>query len=206
MTHPARPRRVFVTGTDTDIGKTLVAAWIAQHWRAAYWKPVQSGTAGGTDATTIQALAPDAAIIPPRWTLTTPASPHLAARLDGVEIRLDDFTLPDTAGDLVVEGAGGLLVPLNDQDTMADLMARLGLPTVVVARSGLGTINHTLLTLAELRRRALPILGVIVNGPEDKENQAAIAHFGQIPILAAIPKLERVTAQAIAQLPPPAFP
>ncbi len=205
MTSPIVPRRVFVTGTDTDIGKTLVAAWIAQHWRATYWKPVQSGTADGTDAATIQALAPKAAVIPPRWTLTTPASPHLAARLDGVEIRLHDFTLPDTQGDLVVEGAGGLLVPLNDRDTMADLIARLGLPVVVVARSGLGTINHTLLTLAELRRRALPVLGVILNGPEDRENQAAIAHFGQIPILAALPRLAEVTARTVANLPPPSF-
>lgn len=206
MTAPPMPRRIFVTGTDTDIGKTLVSAWIAQHWRAAYWKPVQAGTQEGTDAATVGALAPDATVIPPRWSLTTPASPHLAARIDGVRLGLDDFTLPHTDLDLVVEGAGGALVPLNDKDLMADLMGWLGLPVVVVARSGLGTINHTLLTLAELRRRDLTVLGVILNGPENVDNHAAIEHFGAVPVLASIPRLAAVTPAAIAHLPPPIFP
>lgn len=200
------PRRLFVTGTDTDVGKTLVAAWIAQNWRAAYWKPVQAGIQDATDAATVQALAPLAQIIPPRWTLTTPASPHLAARLDGVQIQLDDFTLPETERDLVVEGAGGLLVPLNDRHVMADLIERLGLPVVVVARSGLGAINHTLLTLAEGRRRGLTIMGVILNGPANPENRAAIEHFGHMPVLAEIPRLSAVTDKVLAQLPAPHFP
>lgn len=199
-------RTVFVTGTDTDVGKTLVAAWIAQHWRAAYWKPVQAGLQNATDAATVQALAPQAQIIPPRWTLTTPASPHLAARIDGVHIDLTDFTLPHTEGDLVVEGAGGLLVPLNDRHVMADLIERLDMPVVIVARSGLGTINHTLLTVSEGRRRGLNLIGVILNGPLNPENRAAIEQFGQVPVLAEIPKLSTVTSQTLAQLPAPHFP
>ena len=197
---------VFVTGTGTGVGKTITAAWLVHHWRAAYWKPIQAGLDDGGDQASIQTLAPGNRIIPPAYALNTPASPHLAARLDGVQIDVASFRLPD-AGDtpLVVEGAGGVLVPLNATELMADLILYLGLPALVVARSELGTINHTLLTVEALTRRNIPVMGIVMNGPANPENRAAIEHWAMVPVLAELPPLSSVDATAIAALPPPPF-
>ena len=178
--------RVFVTGTDTDVGKSWVSAWLVKSWGAAYWKPVQSGTLEGWDADLIKQAAPGATIFPSRHAFPDPLSPDQAAARVGVRIDLDDFELPDHDGPLVVEGAGGLLVPLDDLTLMADLMLRLGLPLVLVARSGLGTINHTLLSIAEIRRRKLPLAGIILAGPENRENRDAIEHWGGVPVVAQV--------------------
>ncbi len=182
----------FVTGTDTGIGKTWVSAWLVRSWQADYWKPVQSGTLDGCDAEVIRRVAPEAEIHPSAHSLPEPLSPHEAARLAGVTIRLGDFQPPPTVRPLVVEGAGGVLVPLNATDLMIDLMGRLGLPVVVVARSGLGTINHTLLTLEALRRRGLEPAGVILNGPSNPANRQAIEHFGRIAVVGELPRLDGV--------------
>lgn len=184
--------RVFVTGTDTGVGKTWVSAWLTRSWGAAYWKPVQSGTVEGRDADLVRQVAPEAKIFPSRHEFPDPLSPDQAAARVGVRIDLDDFTLPDHDGPLVVEGAGGLLVPLDDLTLMADLMLRLGLPLVLVARSGLGTINHTLLSVAEIRRRKLPFEGVVLVGPAHPENRDAIEHFGGVPVVAHLPPLGSV--------------
>lgn len=188
--------RVFVTGTDTNVGKTWVSAWLTKSWGAGYWKPIQSGTVEGRDADLVKTVAPNAVIHPSRWELPEPLSPDQAAERAGVRIDLDDFTLPEHDGPLVVEGAGGLLVPINDLTYMADLMYRLGLPLVLVARSGLGTINHTLLSVAEIRRRKLPFEGVILVGPEHRDNKDAIEHFGGVPVVAQLPPLADVAALA----------
>lgn len=194
-------RGVFVTGTDTGVGKTLVSAWLARGWRAEYWKPIQTGIAEGLDADTVARLA-GVPVHPGRWLLRAPLSPHLAARHEGVAITLDDFVLPRTARPLVVEGAGGVLVPLDESGTtMAALMARLGLPVVVVARGGLGTINHTLLTLEALRGRGLEPAGVVLNGPLGEGNLSAIETFGRVPVLGALPPLG--AAPSLAGLAPP---
>jgi dethiobiotin synthetase/malonyl-CoA O-methyltransferase len=181
---------VFVTGTDTGIGKTMVSAWLVRSWSADYWKPVQSGIADGADADVVRQVAPGVVIHPSTHTLTQPLSPHEAARRDGVTITLGDFHLPETTRTLVIEGAGGALVPLNDTDLMVDLMARLGLPLVVVARSGLGTINHTLLTLEALKARALPVAGVIMSGTPNDANRKAIEHFSGLPVVGQLPLLD----------------
>lgn len=196
-------RGVFVTGTDTGIGKTLVSAWLAHHWRAEYWKPVQTGAAEDSDSATIATLAPAARIHPPAYVFQAPLSPHAAARLENAVITLDGLKLPATDGPLVVEGAGGILVPLNDHALTADWVERTGLPVLVVARSGLGTINHTLLTLEALSRRRIPILGVVMNGPHNPDNSKAIEHFGGARVLAQIPPLPDPVRLDI--LPPPAF-
>jgi len=188
--------RVFVTGTDTGVGKTWVSAWLTRSWGAAYWKPVQSGTIEGWDADLVKQVAPDATIFPSRHAFPDPLSPDQAATRAGVRIDLDDFELPKHDGPLVVEGAGGLLVPLDDLTLMADLMLRLGLPLVLVARSGLGTINHTLLSVAEIRRRKLPLEGVVLVGPEHPENRDAIEHFGGVPVVAHLPPLPDLAALA----------
>jgi dethiobiotin synthetase len=158
------PVRVFVTGADTGVGKTWVSAWLTRSWNAGYWKPVHSGTVEGWDADLVKRVAPDAAIFPSRHAFPDPLSPDQAAERPGVRIDLHDFSLPEHDGPLVVEGAGGILVPLNDLTLMADLMERLGLPLVLVARSGLGTINHSLLSIAESRRRLLPLAGIVLVG------------------------------------------
>lgn len=182
---------VFVTGTDTGVGKTMVAAWLVRSWQAEYWKPVQSGTREGWDAHVIRQAAPGAVIHPSTHALPEPLSPHEAARLAGIEICLDDFHLPARLSNrpLVVEGAGGVLVPLNATHMMADLMVELDLPVLVVARSGLGTINHTLLTLEALRHRSLPVAGVVLNGPPNPANRDAIERFGKVRVIAELPPL-----------------
>jgi len=195
---------VFVTGTDTGIGKTLVSAWLARGWRAAYWKPIQSGTSEGTDPAWVARMVPGIEIIPSAVELQAPLSPHEAARREQRRIDLSALTLPER-GRLVVEGAGGAMVPINDSALMVDLMARFALPVVVVARAGLGTINHTLMTLEVLRRRRVPLLGVVLNGQRNPANREAIEHFGGVPVLAEIQPLPAVTPAMLDSLPPPAF-
>ncbi len=198
-------RGVFVTGTDTDVGKTLVSAWLTQAWQADYWKPVQTGAVDITDYGTVERLVPGATIHPPAYVFQAPLSPHEAARRERARIDLSALVPPATDNVLVVEGAGGAMVPLNDTALTVDFMERLGLPALVVARSGLGTINHTLMTLEVLRRRRIPILGVVMNGQRNPGNRQAIEHFGGVPVLAEIQPLPAVTAAIIAGLPAPAF-
>ncbi len=194
---------VFVTGTDTGAGKTVAAACLARAWRAGYWKPVQTGTVTGDDDTaTVVALAglPTGRVFAPAYALQAPLSPHAAAELEGITITIDAIAPPETAHPLVVEGAGGLFVPLNDRDFMIDLMARLALPILLVARSTLGTINHTMLSLAALRSRGLPVAGVVLNGPPNAGNRVAIERFGQVRILAELPRVDPLDGAAIERL------
>jgi len=196
-------RGVFVTGTDTGVGKTVVAACLARAWQAGYWKPVQTGMVTGDDDTnTVVTLAgvPAEHVYPPAYALRAPLSPHAAAELEDIRITVDAIVPPQTAHPLVVEGAGGLLVPLNDREFMIDLMAKLALPILLVARSTLGTINHTLLSLAALRSRGLPIAGVVLNGPPNAGNRAAIERFGQVRVLAELPRVDPLDRAAIERL------
>ncbi|GAB6176285.1 hypothetical protein JCM16814_11760 [Desulfobaculum senezii] len=195
------PQRLFVTGTDTDAGKTVISALLTLALDAHYWKPIQSGVNEDSDTRDVRALTglPQERFLPEAYRLTEPLSPHEAATIDGVRIDLDAITLPALPQDapLVVEGAGGLMVPLNTEALMLDLITRLGLPVVVVARSGLGTINHTLLTLAALRAAGAEVAGVIMNGPPHPANADAIAHFGRVPVLAQVPMLDDLSPQGL---------
>lgn len=196
-------RGVFVTGTDTGVGKTLVSAVLARAWDADYWKPVQTGLAEEAgDTATVAALAGLGTdrLHPPRHAYAAPLSPHAAAALEEAHVALSDFRLPATDRLLVVEGAGGVLVPLNDRELMIDLIAALGLPAVVAARSTLGTINHTLLTLEALRARKIEVLGVALSGPPSPGNRAAIEHFGKVRVLFEIPPLAEIDATAVERL------
>ncbi|MBF0110479.1 MAG: dethiobiotin synthase [Magnetococcales bacterium] len=197
------PSGCFVTGTDTGVGKSVVAAWLVSRLQADYWKPIQSGLEGESDTGMIQRLTrcQDHRLHPPVFSLTHPLSPHEAARRDGRTIHLDDFSLPRTPCPLVVEGAGGLMVPLNDREFMIDLIVHLGLPVILVTRTTLGTINHTLLSLQALRFKGVPLLGIIANGPENPANLDAIATFGKVAILAHLPPLEPLDATALARIP-----
>ena len=194
---------VFVTGTDTGVGKTVVSALLARWLDADYWKPVQTGTADGDDDSATVTDLTGAHAHPVAHAYGPPLSPHEAARWDGGAIALEDFGLPRTERPLVVEGAGGVLVPLNDDgDMMLDLIARLGLPVVVVARSGLGTINHTLLTLAALMGRKIEVLGVVLVGEGNPANRATIERYSALPVIAEVPRLDAVTPEALAEMNP----
>lgn len=194
-------RGLFVTGTGTDVGKTVAAACLVRALDADYWKPVQSGLSSANDAAEVERLTglPPTRNHPFVYALQAPLSPHEAARLEGVVIEMDRFVLPVTTRPLVVEGAGGLLVPLNTQDLMIDLIVRLGLPVVLVGLSGLGTINHTLLSLEALRQRKVPVLGVILNGPANAANRAAIERHGRIPVR-ELPHVNRLDSASIAAM------
>ncbi|WP_130470218.1 dethiobiotin synthase [Candidatus Magnetaquicoccus inordinatus] len=187
-------RGYFVTGTDTGVGKTVVSAWLMEKLSAAYWKPVQSGAAPGEegDLEMVRRLTalPGEFFHDSVYRLALPRSPHEAAEREGVQIDLQRLHLPQESRCLIVEGAGGVLVPLNDKQLQIDLMVQLALPVIVVARTQLGTINHTLLSVHCLRHYGLEVAGVILNGPTDAENRRAIAQYGQVKILAELPWLQ----------------
>ena len=180
---------IFVTGTDTGIGKTVVSTILALKFGAKYWKPVQSGTVPQTDSQWVGERLGDARIHPEVYRVHAPLSPHEAARLEGVRVDPDRILAAIPEEPVVIEGAGGVLVPLNENCLYADLMKRLGQPVVVVARTALGTINHTLLTLNALRQRDVDVLGVILVGESNPANAAAISHYGNVRVLGHIPPL-----------------
>lgn len=193
-------RGVFVTGTDTGVGKTVVSACLVCHWAMEYWKPVQTGLASDpADTDTVLRLAGvgPARAHKSRHELQAPLSPEAAATLENHRIKVADFSLPESRAPVLVEGAGGVMVPLGDGALMVDLMRALGLPVVLVARSTLGTINHTLLSLEALRRRGVSVLGVVLCGEVNTPNRNAIERYGDVSILAELPPLSPLTPASI---------
>jgi adenosylmethionine-8-amino-7-oxononanoate aminotransferase len=195
------PRSVFVTGTGTDVGKTLCSALLCTLWDGSeYWKPVQSGGAN-LDGMEILRLSPSTGVHLSVQVFKEPASPHLAAQLEGKRIEVSELVeLRPEAECLVVEGAGGALVPLNDMEDMADLCDALSLPAIVVASTGLGTIHHTLATVQALKIRGCEVAGVLLNGPPHGENARQIRDRGGVVILGRVPSLFPLDAQSLAQL------
>lgn len=194
----------FVTGTDTDVGKTVVSAWLVARLGACYWKPVQAGNHPETDAAIVRRLAgvPPDRILPEAYVLPEPIAPHEAARRAGIAIDMERLVPPPCDRPLVVEGAGGLMVPLTDRAYVIDLATELHLPIILVTRSTLGTINHTLLSLEAIRRRGLTLAGVVVNGPETPHNRAAIERYGQVEVIAEIPWLDQLTPATLMAIEP----
>ena len=194
----------FVAGTDTDVGKTVISAWLVTQLGASYWKPVQAGNHPETDSDIVRRLTEAAAdrILPEAYVLPEPIAPHEAARRAGIAIDMQKLVPPAIDGLLVVEGAGGLMVPLTDKAYVIDLADELNLPVILVTRSTLGTINHTLLSIEAIRRRGLPLAGVVVNGPETPHNRAAIERYGQVEIIAEIPWLDQVTPATLRAIEP----
>lgn len=196
-------RGVFVTGTDTGIGKTLVSAILCRAWNATYWKPLQTGLADEEgDTPTVRDLAglSAARIIPPAYAFQAPLAPLAAGDLENVTVNPGRLVLPQVQGPLVVEGAGGLMVPVREDMMIVDLIEGLGLPVVLVTRSGLGTINHTLLSLEALRWRGIAVLGVVLVGPPNPGNERDIARFGKTRILFRVPHLAKITETSISEL------
>ena len=191
---------IAVTGTDTGVGKTVFAAALTVALGASYWKPVQAGLDDGSDAASVESLGvARARIVAEAYRLTTPCSPHRAAELDGGVIDPARLALPAVEGDLVVEGAGGALVPLTRDWLFADQIARWGCPTVLVARTSLGTINHSLLSIEALRARGVPLLGVAFVGDAQEDSEATIAAIGRVRRLGRLPLLPRLDAAALAE-------
>ncbi|WP_137897395.1 dethiobiotin synthase [Sphingomonas sp. 2SG] len=191
-------RTMVVTGTDTEIGKTVFAAGLAAALGATYWKPVQAGLDEGGDGDTVRRLGV-AKVLPEAYRLATPCSPHRAAAIDGVTIDPARLALPVVDGPLVVEGAGGVLVPLADDLLYADMFARWGAPVVLVARTALGTINHSLLSIEALRRRGVPILGVAFVGEPVEDSEATIARIGGVKRLGRLGRIAPLDAGTLAQ-------
>ncbi|MCB1530792.1 MAG: dethiobiotin synthase [Rhodospirillales bacterium] len=194
----------FVTGTDTDVGKTLASAWLMLKLEGVYWKPVQCGLEVPTDEDFVRKITQlsKAHFIDSVHRLQAPLSPHEAAKRENVHIALDDFSLPAADHPFIVEGAGGLMVPLNEKEMMIDLIERLALPAILVCRSGLGTINHTLLSLEALRKRNLPVAGLIISGPKTPHNRQALAEYGGVPIIAEIDYLDPVDRESLLRIKP----
>lgn len=190
---------IIVTGTDTDIGKTVFAAALAAALGAHYWKPVQAGLDDGSDSARVAALGvSEASILPEAYRLTKPCSPHRAAELDDVTIDPKRLDLPKVDGTLVIEGAGGALVPVTRDLLYADLFARWGAPAVIVARTELGTINHSLLTIEALRSRGVPILGVAFIGAPQEDSEATICGIGEVARLGRLPIVDPLDADNLS--------
>jgi dethiobiotin synthase len=196
------PEKFFITGTDTDIGKTYISAMLMSALDATYWKPVQAGIEEETDTEFVQRVseADDSRIIEETYRLKTPMSPHGAADIDGVSISLNDFELPQFSTEhLIVEGAGGLIVPLNWKETVLDMIKKFDLPVLLVARSALGTLNHTLLSVEALRNRGIDVFAIVLNGEKNPHNKKTLEHFTQIPVLESEPNEDINRDSLIAQ-------
>jgi dethiobiotin synthetase len=187
---------IVVTGTDTEIGKTVFAAGLADFLDACYWKPIQSGLDGETDSQIVARLGglPSDRILPERYRLTTPVSPHQSADIDGISIDAKELAIPDTGNrPLVIEGAGGLMVPLDPSTLYIDVFARWRMPVVLCARTSLGTINHSLLSIEALRRRDIDVLGIAFIGDSHPESERAICEIGRVKRLGRLPRLSPLT-------------
>ncbi len=195
------PLRLVICGTDTDVGKTVVSALFVQGLEATYWKPVQSGTEGGGDRQRVIDLLdlPEKRLHSEAYAFQAPVSPHWAAEREGRCIDPEQLKLPAIDEPLVVETAGGLMVPITRHWLQIQQLQRWQLPVVLVARSELGTLNHTLLSLEALRRRNIPILGLVINGPSHADNPRTLHELGDVPLLCELPLLEQLNAEALAR-------
>lgn len=193
--------RFVITGTDTDVGKTVFAAALAAALDASYWKPVQAGLQHGGDSALVARLSglPAEHILPEVYRLATACSPHRAALIDGITIDPDRLGLPAIHGPLVIEGAGGALVPLTRSTVYADMMERWGLPVIIVARTTLGTINHSLLTIEALRMRQIMIHGIAFVGEAADDSEAIICEIGEVRRLGRLEPLDPLNPATLAQ-------
>ena len=188
----------FLTGTDTEVGKTVVCAWLMVHYQYHYWKPIQSGM-DSPDTQTVQKITgfDSSYFFPPAYELQQPLSPHESAKRDDIEIELTDVTLPRKEEKIIVEGAGGILVPINEKYFIVDLIKKLKLPILLVARSGLGTINHTLLTVNELKKRNLPLLGIILNGKRNQSNKEAVEKYSGVSVVSELEPIKTLDKKTL---------
>ncbi|MBX0332194.1 dethiobiotin synthase [Pontibacter sp. HSC-14F20] len=194
-------KRYFVTGIGTDVGKTVAAAILTEALHADYWKPVQAGGLDFTDTDMVRSLVSNASSVfhPEAYCLKMAASPHKAAAAEGIEIDVHGLKLPETQNNLIVEGAGGLMVPLNKRYLVLDLVQQLGLEVILVSRNYLGSINHTLLTAEVLRYRKVPVAGIIFNGEENQTSEDFIIKYTGLRRLPSIRQEADFCQEAVAE-------
>ena len=192
-------KRLFVTGIGTDVGKTVISAILTQKLQADYWKPIQAGELDNTDSMKVSQWVENSTSVihPEAYRLTQPMSPHAAAERDGTNIDLNKIISPETIHNLVIEGAGGLMVPLNQHDLVINLIPHLQAEAVLVSRHYLGSINHTILSIEALRSRNIAIAGIIFNGDENRDTESIIESICAVPILGRIPKINDLNQHSI---------
>ncbi len=194
-------KRIVICGTDTDVGKTIVSSFFVQGLKGIYWKPIQSGTEEGTDTETVCKLLdlePNR-YLSERYKFKAPVSPHWAAEKESRLIEPSNLNLPDLDKLLIIETAGGLMVPLNRDWLQIDQLKIWEAPIILVARTGLGTLNHTLLSLEALKNRNIDVLGLVLNGPPHNDNPKTLEQFGDTKILARLPIFETVSAKELSK-------
>lgn len=191
--------KYFITGIGTGIGKTLISAILTEKLKADYWKPIQSGDLDTSDSITIGSLISnnETVIHPESYRLTQPLSPHLSAKLDGIEIDLNKINMPLTNNDLIIEGAGGLMVPLNEKELIIDLIKKLNVEVILVSQNYLGSINHTLLSVNLLKQYEIPIKGIIFNGDENVETERYIQQYTRIKKLGSVPSFSNIDKEKV---------
>lgn len=194
--------RYFVTGIGTGVGKTVVSAILTEKLQADYWKPVQSGDLHQTDTDTVKSLISNSRtrFHPEAYRLNQPLSPHASAAIDGIDIRCADIELPGTENDLVIEGAGGLMVPLNDKELIIDLIKQLHTEVILVSQNYLGSINHTLLSIEALHIRNIPVAGIIFNGEATPATEEYILQYSGLNCIGRIESTEHVNRTYISAM------
>ncbi len=195
------PNQFIIAGIGTEIGKTLISSIFRQGMQADYWKPVQSGNPEEADALFIGQMTrvPEGKIWDSSYMLTQPLSPHSAAEIDGIRISLDHIQLPLTERSLIVELAGGLMVPLNESETNLDLIAHVALPVILVSKNYLGSINHTLLSYEILKAKQIPIAGIVFNGPANASGERFILQHTGLKVLLRVPELAQINPEIIQE-------
>lgn len=191
----------FITGIGTGIGKTIVSAVLTEKLKADYWKPVQSGDLDSSDTLKVKSLVSNDLSLfhPETYRLTQPYSPHKSAAIDGIDIKKEKFIAPKTNNNLIIEGAGGVMVPLNDSFLMIDLIKRLKADVILVSQNYLGSINHTLLSVAILKKYGINIVGIIFNGKVDSDSESYILHYTGIKLIGHLPEFGEINKAAIIE-------
>jgi len=186
--------KFIICGTDTDIGKTLISSFFVKGLNSFYWKPIQSGIESQTDSQTVEKLAQVSKekIIKEAYVFTKPLSPHWAAEIDQKSINFDKLRLPKVQGSLIIETAGGLMVPITRNFLQIDQIKQWNLPVILVCKSSLGTLNHTLLSIEALKLRNIEILGLVVNGEKHLDNPKTLVDFSGIPLIAEFPYIKKM--------------
>jgi dethiobiotin synthetase len=201
MTNDQMKQPIFVTGIGTGIGKTVVSAILVEKLKADYWKPIQSGDLDDSDTIKVKELVSNTTTVfhPESYRLTQPYSPHKSAALDNITISLDKIVLPETGNQLLIEGAGGLMVPLNDNALVIDLIKKLNAKVILVSKNYLGSINHTLLSVALLKQYGIPLEGIIFNGISDSYSESYILQYTGVKLLGHVPEYVALTKLAIIE-------
>lgn len=195
----SKQRKLFITGIGTDVGKTVASAILAEALKADYWKPVQAGSLDNTDSNVVRRIISNSVSVvhSETYRLTQPMSPHAAAKIDGITIRLKDFKSPETQNTLIIEGAGGILVPLSDNKLVIDLIEKLKAEVVIIISNYLGSINHSLLTIECALKRNLRIAGIIFNGEPNAASEEIILHYAKLRLLGRIQREQEVNREMV---------